>query len=238
MIRAFTTVLLILSCLTATLGQEWDDTCEEAIARANKDFENGTMKSISYGLIIAEEFEFENFYDNYLLEKFGIQSYNGGCLIIESEECYSSRMYELIKDKFGQNFFKRTRKEAEKLYPHEIKKFSDLDGSSYSLDSPDRSPYIVVDIRPEFPGGFEALYEYVDNKIAESPIQLDSIVTRTFVAFVIDSTGQSKNIEILKGSEKQINSALVDILTKMPLWRPGIKQGKRVDTKLVLPFSY
>ncbi|MEQ8574778.1 MAG: energy transducer TonB, partial [Fulvivirga sp.] len=87
-------------------------------------------------------------------------------------------------------------------------------------------------------GGFEALFEYVDAKISESDIELDSIITRTFVAFVIDSTGQPKDVEVLKGEDSVLNSALVEILTKMSVWTPGIKKDKSVDTKLILPFSY
>lgn len=237
MTKSLTSILLIFTSLTVTLGQEFDDSCEEAIARANEDFGNGIMKATSYGLTFAADPEFEGFYDEYLLDRYGVINANGGCFVTEGEECYSSRMFALIEQKYGQDFFKRARAEAEKLYPKKRKTFDDEAEEDIELADSD-APYILVDVQPEFPGGLDQLYKYLGKELRERKILQDSAASRIYVQFVINSTGSVKEVEVVKGTNPKLNSALIDIFQKMPRWTPGLRQNENVNTKLIIPFSY
>jgi len=231
--KLITSAFIILTCLSMTYGQEWDDTCEEAIERANKDFEKGNIKSISYGLIIAPDFEFEDFYDKYLFDKYRITSIDGGCVVTESSECYSSRMDALIKQKYGKNIFKKARKEAEKLYPNKIKSFDDdlTEEELYDV-------YTIVDTPPQFTGGYDSLFKYVDNQMSNFQLPKKDVEGRSFVGFVIDTNGKPIDVEVIKGYHAEYDSALIKILTKMPDWTPGKRKDQLVKVKLVLPFDY
>lgn len=229
----FIVIILLTLSMTICFGQEWDDTCEEAIARAENDFKNGIMKATTYGLVVAEDYYFEEFYDKYLKDNYGVESSNGGCVITESLECYSSRIFELIEAKYGSDFFKKTRKEAKRLYKPKQEQFMESH-PTFNNDG----IYVVVDTMPEYPGGYEELFKFVEEEIQNHPIASDSLVTRTYVSMVIDSTGQPTNIEVLKGSDNELNEVLVDILQKMSSWKPGKLKGENVSVKLVLPFSY
>lgn len=226
-------MLLIFTCVTVSFGQKLDESCKEAIQRANTDFSNGKMEAISYGLLIVADWDFEDFYDKYLLDIYGIKTSNGGCVIIESENCYSTRMFELIRMKYGKDIFNRARKEAEKLYPKEIKDFED--------DSPEDellANYVIVDVQPEFPGGLDSLFKYVDNQRSKIKFPQAHAEGKSFVSFVIDSTGRPIKVEIIKGYNAKFDSTIVEILTEMPSWKPGTNKNKKVNVKMVLPFSY
>lgn len=238
MIKYILILGLVGSANCDLVAQFLDESCAEATRRAGKDFRAGIMKATSYGLIVVADFEFEDFYDSYLLEKYGVDSQDGGCVIIESEECYSSRMFQLIKDKFGADFFKRTRIEAEELYSKPIKTFDDWDDPSTTAEVDNNGFYVIVDVQPQFPGGFEFLREYVDRKMIERQFPVDSNASRTYVAFVVDTLGRPKNIEIIKSSNAQLNPTLIDTLTGMPSWIPGLLHGNKVEVKVVLPFKY
>ena len=240
--RLFISAIFILTSLTVAIGQEWGDTCEEAIETADENFENGIMEATSYGLIIAADWDFEDFYDKYLLNKYNIKASNGGCVVTEHEECYSSRMFELIRQKFGEDFFKIAKKEAEALYPYEIKDFEDdfpeeefpnVSSQCESLDV-----YLVVDVWPEFSGGIDSLFKYVNKKISEVQLPQAHGEGKSYVAFVIDSTGRPNNVEIIKGYNAKFDSTLVEILLEMPKWKSGIKNDKKVNVKMALPFNY
>lgn len=96
--------------------------CEEGIIEANTDFQNELYSSISYGLIIQNDSEFNEFVANYRKEKYGIITKMGGCVITPYTKCYSEKMHELILEKFGKDIFERSRKEANKLYSKQNKK--------------------------------------------------------------------------------------------------------------------
>ena len=96
--------------------------CDEGIVEAKTDFKNGIYNSISYGMIIQTNVEFDEFVANYRKEKYGIISKMGGCVVTPYTDCYSEKMQELILKKFGKNIFEKSEKEAEKLYAKQSKK--------------------------------------------------------------------------------------------------------------------
>ena len=96
--------------------------CDEGIVEAETDFKNGIYNSISYGMIIQTNVEFDEFVANYRKEKYGIISKMGGCVVTPYTDCYSEKMQELILKKFGKNIFEKSEKEAEELYAKQSKK--------------------------------------------------------------------------------------------------------------------
>lgn len=226
-------ILLLISIPNHLHAQDWDATCEEATEQATNDFNNGIMKATSYGLIIAEDYEFEQFYDIYLFEEYGVEASNGGCIITESTECYSATMFGLIKEKFGADFFIRSRKEAERHYKPKSKKFI----SNYPevvrsgiIDLPDEMP--------EYPGGMTKLFNDVKAKMNIDDNSIDSVQGRTFVQFVIDKKGKASDFNILKSANPSLDSTLLDTLNEMPRWQPGKHKGKKAIVRMVLPFTY
>lgn len=96
--------------------------CEEGIIEADTDFQNEIYSSVSYGLIIQIDAEFDEFLANYRKEKYGITSKMGGCVITPYTKCYSERMDELILEKFGKDIFEKSEIEAKKRYSKQNKK--------------------------------------------------------------------------------------------------------------------
>ncbi len=66
--------------------------------------------------------DLDRFYESYMIVKYGIESYNGGCIVMENEDCYSDEMDRIITNKFGVDFFKNAEGEVEK----EFEKFKAL----------------------------------------------------------------------------------------------------------------
>lgn len=91
-------------------------TCEEGTAQALKDFANKEYKLISYGLIIADDWEFNKFHWQYMKDKYGITMGNGGCIVDDAKLCYYNKMRALILKEFGEDIFEKGKAEAEALY--------------------------------------------------------------------------------------------------------------------------
>ncbi|MBN2727615.1 MAG: energy transducer TonB [Bacteroidales bacterium] len=94
----------------------------------------------------------------------------------------------------------------------------------------------IAELMPEFPGGDEALYEYLSKNLVTEGLNEDEIAnTKVYVQFVVDDTGQITMVRILRGITPEFNQQVVDLFYNMPKWNPGMNDGKTVAVKLVLP---
>lgn len=95
-------------------------TCKDGIEKANSDFKKNIYNSYSFGLAVEiikkDEEGFSEFYRKYLMENSLINIENRGFVITPFFKCYSETADKLILQKFGKNIFKRTRKEAQKVF--------------------------------------------------------------------------------------------------------------------------
>jgi hypothetical protein len=87
------------------------DKCAEYHAKAERDFEKGVYTVTQYGMMKADDGEYE-FYTNFMKENYNVDVGNPGCEVEEDVECYSTKIEELLKEKHGNDFFTRTRTEA------------------------------------------------------------------------------------------------------------------------------
>ncbi len=118
MIKKIPIIIFILS-FSISFSQFYEyENCGEAKKSAKKDFKNGNSSFRIYGLLDDTEtdFEFENFYNVLLYSKYSIKVEYMGCLTSENAICYVKKMNSLIKKKYGENFFKKTRIELENIY--------------------------------------------------------------------------------------------------------------------------
>lgn len=101
-------------------------------------------------------------------------------------------------------------------------------------------PTILVDQRPSFPGGYEALTAFMEKNIVYPDdcywIDLEGVVK---VKYVIDEEGNITHVEVLKN--ELLPSALEEVkrvLKLMPKWAPAMKDGKPVKTYFVQPIHF
>lgn len=59
-----------------------------------------------------------------------------------------------------------------------------------------------------------------------------------YAAFTIDKTGKLRDIEIISSHNDVCSAKTVDILKKSPRWTPGTIDGKPVDVRYEMPFTY
>lgn len=92
----------------------------------------------------------------------------------------------------------------------------------------------VVNTLPVFPGGNQEFQVFIDNLSKEMSNHLEEDQSKTYVMmeFVIDSTGATHAVKVLKGGNDEINYRLAEAFEKMPKWSPAIRQEKKVAVKL------
>jgi TonB family protein len=97
-----------------------------------------------------------------------------------------------------------------------------------------------ADAKPEFVGGMSAMVTYLQENIKyPKDLANQNIEDKVFVKFVVTKTGQIKNVELARASEhKAFNKEATRVVSKMPDWKPGIKDGKAVDAEMTLPIQF
>lgn len=95
------------------------------------------------------------------------------------------------------------------------------------------------DTEPKFPGGDEALHEYLRRNIRYPVVSLESgHEGRVLVQFTIHTDGSIQDIFIQKGIDPYIDCEVIRLVQSMPRWSPGTIRGWKVQVKYLLPVRF
>ena len=99
--------------------------------------------------------------------------------------------------------------------------------------------YEKVEVMPEYPGGMQALFEYMQNNI-KYPVeaQKQKIEGRVIVAFIIEKDGSITDIHPLKAVHPLLDKEAVRMVSNMPKWKPGEVKGKTVRVSFALQVNF
>lgn len=100
--------------------------------------------------------------------------------------------------------------------------------------------YNFAETMPEFPGGQNALDNYVNNNIDFPQQAIDDNTSGTIkVAFVIDEKGKVMKAHIIGNKlGNGLDEQALKVVSNMPTWKPGKVNGKNVKTRLELPIAF
>ena len=97
--------------------------------------------------------------------------------------------------------------------------------------------YDVPETMPEFPGGTQALMEYIRNNI-KWPDEESSVQGRVIVSFVVEKDGSVSNAKVVKSVHPAFDAEALRVVNGMPKWIPGKQNGEPVNTKYVVPVIF
>ena len=97
--------------------------------------------------------------------------------------------------------------------------------------------YDIPETMPEFPGGTQALMEYIRNNI-KWPSDEPDIQGRVIVSFVVEKDGSVSNAKVVKSVHPAFDAEALRVVNGMPKWIPGKQNGEPVNTKYVMPVIF
>ena len=104
----------------------------------------------------------------------------------------------------------------------------------------DREPvFNVVEQMPSFPGGMEALMQYLAKNM-RYPVeaQKNKVQGRVVVGFIVSKDGDIKKAHILRGVGPELDAEAIRVIESMPRWMPGMQRGKAVAVSYTLPVMF
>jgi protein TonB len=105
----------------------------------------------------------------------------------------------------------------------------------------DSKPRMIVEKMPEFPGGTEALMTYIHSKLKYPKWEKRHNIQGTvYATFVVNERGEITNPQILKSVEgsENFDQEVIQLLNRMPRWKPGEDRGEIVPVQFNLPFRF
>ena len=98
---------------------------------------------------------------------------------------------------------------------------------------------VVVEDDPEFPGGMEALYKFLQDNVQYPQLALENgIEGRVYVTFVVEEDGSITNPRLLRDIGGGCGQEALRVVKMMPKWKPGKQSGKPVRVQFNLPVNF
>jgi len=104
----------------------------------------------------------------------------------------------------------------------------------------DDEPYLFVEFMPTFKGKES---KYFGNYIAShikfpEEAQINGINGTVYTSFVIDKSGNVTDVQILRGVNSAVDTAVIEAIKSSPKWEPGMNNGTYVKVKFNMPVSF
>jgi len=97
--------------------------------------------------------------------------------------------------------------------------------------------YTSVEKVPEFPGGIQALMNYLkDNNSLKGTDK--NINGRVILSFVVEINGTLTDIKVARGISTECDAEALRMLKLSPKWHPGIANGKSVRVAYMIPVQF
>ena len=98
---------------------------------------------------------------------------------------------------------------------------------------------VFVEKPPQFPGGPEALKQYIRKNLKYPADAINRKVQGTVVlSFIIEKDGSIKRVIITKNVDPILDFEAVRIIASMPQWQPASSKGKPIASMIVLPINF
>lgn len=99
--------------------------------------------------------------------------------------------------------------------------------------------YTQVEKMPAFPGGEEALMQYMlENLNLPETALNDTVSGISYIGFVVTKVGQVEQVHVIKSFREDCDQEAMRVIKAMPAWKPGIQDGKPVNVQYTLPIQF
>ena len=103
----------------------------------------------------------------------------------------------------------------------------------------DDKVYEKVEVMPEFPGGDQAMMDFVATNVKYPKEAMDKEISgRVLVSFIVEKDGSITDAKVVKGIGGGCDEEAVRVVNAMPKWKPGKQKGKPVRVSFMMPFTF
>lgn len=124
----------------------------------------------------------------------------------------------------------------------DILQFDNFDSNEEELsiqENGETTIFEIVEKMPEFPGGQQALQQYLSKSIKYPIIEQEKGVQgRVIVQFVVGKDGAVSNPVVVRSVSDFLDREALRVVGQMPKWIAGTQRGKPVNVKYTVPIVF
>lgn len=99
--------------------------------------------------------------------------------------------------------------------------------------------FVVVENQPRFPGGTEAMIQFLGDSIRYPKEAADKKISgRVICNFVVMKDGSIDDVNVVRGVDPLLDAEAVRVLQSMPKWEPGKQHDQPVNVRFTLPVTF
>ncbi|WP_320052089.1 energy transducer TonB [uncultured Acetobacteroides sp.] len=107
------------------------------------------------------------------------------------------------------------------------------------FDESEVSCYMVVEKMPSFPGGQEAMINFLNQNTQYPSAAIEKKMEGTvFVQFIVDSTGKIEEPKVIRSVSPELDNEALRVVRLFPHWNPGIMMGEKLRVGYTMPFKF
>ena len=94
-------------------------------------------------------------------------------------------------------------------------------------------------VMPQFPGGEKELHKFIISELNyphEARVNKES--GEVLVAFSVGMDGYISGVRVVRSVSKSLDSEAIRVVSKMPSWIPGKKNGRPVRAEMTIPINF
>ncbi|MBL7923652.1 MAG: energy transducer TonB [Bacteroidia bacterium] len=116
--------------------------------------------------------------------------------------------------------------------------------AAFSQRLPEKDPknehvFVYTEKMPVFPGGEEALYDYIKTHLRyPDSLAGKNIQGKVYLTFIVSEKGKISDVEVLRGVQRDLDQEAVRMIQSMPDWIPGEQSGVPVKVRFSLPVYF
>lgn len=118
-------------------------------------------------------------------------------------------------------------------------KFGNLKtGKCFSISGSDTTYYPFEEM-PSFKSGLDEMMKYIQTNLKYPPDAMQhSAEGKVLITFTINSLGKIENAYVSKGIHPSLDYPALQVVTNMPDWIPGKRDGVPVSVKYTIPINF
>ena len=138
-----------------------------------------------------------------------------------------------FKGRFGRDSFSGTFVNYQnKEMPFELYLGDNVSNGQQTENNDYQSSELMPDRDAEFPGGMIGLGEYITENMQYPVIaQENGVSGNVRVSYIIDESGNVTDAEVIESVDPYLDREAVRLISSMPKWKPGVRNGKYVKMK-------
>ena len=100
-------------------------------------------------------------------------------------------------------------------------------------------PFNVVEDMPAFPGGMEAMIQFISSNIKyPAAAKKQKVDGRVLVKFVVEKDGSITEVKVIKPAFPSLDAEAIRVVKAMPKWKPGYQNGQAVRVQFAMPINF